>query len=104
MSEVVNLTTDECCEHLSKAIHTFVCSAGLKTFVTIHYRPYVTGREVSIEAFPHATDYDDPVKVCDHMEQFLQNFDIPFKRLNTKIEFKEEHIPVLTTGFMVLGY
>ena len=45
--------------------------------------------EVSIEAFPHATDYDDPVKVCDHMEQFLQNFDIPFKRLNTKIEFKE---------------
>jgi hypothetical protein len=38
------------------------------------------------------------------MEQFLQNFDIPFKRLNTKIEFKEEHIPVLTTGFMVLGY
>ena len=49
MSEVVNLTTDECCEHLSKAIHTFVCSAGLKTFVTIHYRPYVTGREVSKE-------------------------------------------------------
>ena len=44
MSEVVNLTTDECCEHLSKAIYTFVCDAGLKTFVTIHYRPYVTGR------------------------------------------------------------